>query len=623
MTAVICGSLGMMASAYAEEEFQSFNLDQIVVTANRMEQSNFDSHANVNVVSRKDIEENHYSNVSEALRRVPGVSIQNYSAGGDNYNTNKLLINGNSHVLVLVDGQRANTNASSLSVFQAPELNNMDNIERIEVLKGSASTLYGSDAVGGVINIITRTPEAGVITTKAGITGGSYGKRLFSLYHQGSAENGIYWTAGAQKDRTGDYKDGDGNKIASKVDSSNVDLKLGYRFDKGDMSVSYDRYRADYRRPNNYSMDPDIVDGDKDNEKYSVRARYDFDENLSNKLTYFSRTANLDEKNKNTTSAYFWDMSEKTWGFSDELTYTKGVHAAVMGVDYYKDSLNKYKDNYGTDFTADVSNTGYYLQDTMTFGRVTVTPGVRFSHHSDFGDNTSLSGVIGYDISDAVSTYVSYKEFFRAPALYELYNPGFGNPGLDPEKGHTIELGASAYLDDRTTVAGHLFRTDSDNMIRYDFTTNKFGNSGDERAEGWDLQMTRQLDNHFRANAAYTHISIPKSHNANGSIPRGTWNLGLDYDNDKFSGNVNAQGIMNRPGPSKKAGQVASSNKTYWLFNAAMNYRPEKDLTVFFTANNIFNRMYTDIAGDMTRPGGPGWYSQPGRNFQLGMEYTF
>mgnify|MGYP003065023077 CR=1 FL=1 len=621
MTAVICGSLGMMASAYAAEDFQSFNLDQIVVTANRMEQSNFDAHANVNVVTRQDIEKNHYSTVSEALRRVPGVTIQNYSASGANYTANKLNINGTSYVLVLVDGQRANTNGSVFSVFQSSELSNMDNIERIEVLKGSASTLYGSDAVGGVINIITRKPAGGEESTQATVTGGSYGKRMFSLYHQGAAENGIYWTAGAQKDRMSEYKDGDGNKVVNSVDSSTVDLKLGHRTDKSDLSVGYDRYRSDYTRPDKDGMDKKALSGRKDNEKYSVRFNYDFDEHLSNKMNYFSRTSDLDDNLAE--PAKTWTMREKTWGFSDELTFRKGQHAVIAGVDYYKDAMNKYHDQYTPSLTGDVSNTGYYLQDTMTFGRVTVTPGVRFSHHSIYGNNTSASGVVAYDVTDKVSTYVSYKEFFRAPYLYELYNPTYGSEKLDPEKGHTWEWGANAFLDDKTTVSTHIFRTKSDNLIGFNSDTWKYYNAGEETINGWDVQLTRQLDRHFRANASYAHLSIPASKNRSGSIPTGTWNLGLDYDNAKFNGNITAQGIMNRPGTPAKQSQVSDSNKSFWVFNAAMNYKPEKDVTVFVTANNIFNRMYTDMTYDMTHPGGPGWYSQPGRNFQVGMEYKF
>lgn len=279
---------GNAQGAFAEEKISEFNLDQMVVTASRIAESNFEANANVNVVTRKDIEEKHYQTVSEALRAVPGVAIQNYSATGANYSSDYLYVNGTSHVLVLVDGQRANTNGSVFSVFQPSEVSNMDNIERIEVLKGSASTLYGSDAVGGVINIITRKPEAGASTTKISGAWGSYGKKTYNVYNEGMAKGGFYWTVNGQTDKMGDYKDGHGNTTYNKIDSKSYGVKLGQKFgDKADINVSYAKYKLDYNRPemNNSHYTGNIIEGKKDNTKYTVAFDYKFNDKLSNRLT--------------------------------------------------------------------------------------------------------------------------------------------------------------------------------------------------------------------------------------------------------------------------------------------------------------------------------------------------
>ena len=188
MTALMAAVCFNGQQAYAEET-KEFSLNEMVVTASRNLETIYDAHANVSVVTSKEIEEKHYTTVSEALKHVPGVNIQNYSATGANYSADYLHINGTSHVLVLVDGMRANTNGSVFSVFQPSEISNMDNIERIEVLKGSASTLYGSDAVGGVINIITKKPKAGENKTKLSASAGSYGKQTYNLYNQGMSES--------------------------------------------------------------------------------------------------------------------------------------------------------------------------------------------------------------------------------------------------------------------------------------------------------------------------------------------------------------------------------------------------------------------------------------------------
>lgn len=636
LSAVVLSTImaGSGQAVWAAENVGDFNLDQMIVTASRVEQSNFDSHANVNVVTRKDIEENHYQTVAEALREVPGVTIQNYSATGANYSSDYLYINGTSHVVVLVDGQRANTNGSVSSVFQPSEVSNMDNIERIEVLKGSASTLYGSDAVGGVINIITRQPVAGEVTTKVSGEWGSYGKQAYNIYHQGMSEGGLYWTVNGQIDKMHDYKDGHGNNNVNKIDSKSYGVKIGQKFDdKADINFTYSRYRLDYGRPETSSdmMGPTIftggmTEGKKDNTKYAVNFVYNFDENFSNTFSYFSRTADLDDDINHPKK--LWLMREKTWGFSDQLTYQNGNHTLIGGYDYYKDAMNKYVDQYTPNMRGEVDNKAFFIQDTMKFGKLTLTPGVRFSEHSEYGNKTTASGVVAYDFSDATTAYASYKEFFRAPYLYELFNPSMGSTKLDPESGNTKEVGINTRIDDNTTFAAHYFQTDSDNLIGFNNETWHYYNAGAERIKGWDVQLNKRFDDNFSATFAYTHINIPANSDAvndnrDGYIPKGTYDVTLNYEKDKFNGHLNFKGIVDRPGRKAIENEVMDTYKTVWTANAAFNYKPVKEMNLFFRVNNLFDRMYTDMTYDMRNPGGAGWYSQPGRSFIAGVEYTF
>lgn len=625
---------GSAQGVFAEEKIGEFNLDQMVVTASRLEESNFEANANVNVVTRKDIEEKHYQTVSDALRAVPGVAIQNYSATGANYSADYLYVNGTSHVLVLVDGQRANTNGSTFSVFQPSEVSNMDNIERIEVLKGSASTLYGSDAVGGVINIITRKPKAGGATTKISGAWGSYGKKTYNVYNEGMTKGGFYWTVNGQTDKMDNYKDGHGNSTPNKIDSKSYGVKMGQKFDdKADINVSYSRYKLDYGRPETASsmMGPTVftggmTDGKKDNTKYTVAFDYKFNDKLSNRLTYFSRTSDLDDDTNHPAS--LWLMREKTWGFSDQLTYANGNHTIIGGYDYYKDAMNKYQDQYTPNMTGTVDNKAFFIQDQMQFGAWGFTPGVRFSKHSEYGNKTTGSGVLSYKFNDLTNMYVSYKEFFRAPYMYELYNPFYGSEKLNPEEGETKEIGLNTRIDDKTTFSAHYFRTDSDNLIGFNNVTWKYYNAGAETIKGWDVQLTKAFDDHFSATAAYTHTYIPATSaavnpNRNGYIPKGQYDLTFNYDDTKFNGSLNIKGIVDRPGSKSNEAQVLDTYKSIWTANLALNYKPVKGMNVFFKLNNIFDRMYTDMTYDMRNPGGDGWYSQPGRNFVAGVEYTF
>ena len=135
-------------TALAAEETPEYLLGELVVTATRTPVEEFKANANISVVTRDTIEKNHYSNVQDALRDIPGVTISGYGNTGEVYSSNSLILNGSDKVVVLIDGVRANINGSSSTYgkMATSELSNMDSIERIEVLKSSASTLYGADA---------------------------------------------------------------------------------------------------------------------------------------------------------------------------------------------------------------------------------------------------------------------------------------------------------------------------------------------------------------------------------------------------------------------------------------------------------------------------------------------
>ena len=189
--------LGSASAVYADE-VQEYALDTMVVTASRVEQKAFDTQADVTVITREDLEKKHYTDLGDALKDVPGVTLQNYGVTGENYSSNRLYINGSSNLVVLVDGMRANVNGSTSGALSPSEYANLDTVERIEILKGSASTLYGADAVGGVINIITRKQTENGVKTSLSAIGGSYNRQTYRFMNQGNVD-GTYWMVAAQK----------------------------------------------------------------------------------------------------------------------------------------------------------------------------------------------------------------------------------------------------------------------------------------------------------------------------------------------------------------------------------------------------------------------------------------
>lgn len=170
-SAMLCAlwAAGSLCSVQAAESGSSdplstFTLNPLVVTATRTPVELNKAPANISIITGKEIEEAHYTDLSQALRDVSDVYIGNYGTGIGYETSNNFYINGNNNIVWMVDGIIMNTTGVNAPVSA---IKNLSNIERIEILKGSASALYGSSAVGGVINIITRQPAEGSQTSFA------------------------------------------------------------------------------------------------------------------------------------------------------------------------------------------------------------------------------------------------------------------------------------------------------------------------------------------------------------------------------------------------------------------------------------------------------------------------
>ena len=204
-----------------DTDSMEFTLDSMVVTASRIPTKITDAKADISVITRKDIEQMHISSVEEALRTVPGVQFLNYGGnGGMNANMSGLRINGSKEIVVLVDGVRVNEfQGSDSGYFYAALTNNMDNVERVEVLRGSAGTLYGSGAKGGVINIITR--KVNETKTSIDVSSGNFSTREYKLNtmgRQGKLGYNVYY----DDKHSGDFKDGSGVEWKSDIDSTSA-----------------------------------------------------------------------------------------------------------------------------------------------------------------------------------------------------------------------------------------------------------------------------------------------------------------------------------------------------------------------------------------------------------------
>lgn len=616
--------LSLSGGAFCVEasDMPVYTLEGVVVTASRVPEKKIDSNADVSVVTAKEIEEKHYDDVSEAIRHVPGVTISNQGASSQVGMSNQIYINGSKNVVVLVDGMRRNTNGNVLATADIGDMVNMDSIDHIEVLKGSASTLYGSDAQGGVINIITKKAKNDGVRTTLRTSFGNESREKYSLHNEGREEN-VFWNVDAGKELQGKYKDGWGRRVINHLNAEHYNVKLGYDLgNDSDVVFNYEKYTSDYIRPYYGTNDTTRARGKKDNDSVSLQYKSKLNDRLTSQFSVYRNNTHI---NDNYTASDLCDMKMRTTGISDQLTYTMDRQTITGGFDWYKDEIPYYKGNPDVEGTS-ITNTAFYLQDKVDLtDRWNVTPGIRVDHHSEFGTHTSPSLSVGYKQNEKTNYYINYKSFFAAPSLYHLYS-SVGNKDLDPEEGNTVEFGVNHRFTDSLDGTFNVFHTHAKNLIDY---YKRYRNSGKTNANGFSLSLNKEFSRHWNASLGYSYLHMQakagENINNNGALPESTLHVNVSYKADKFNASLDGRGVMNRYG-SKESPEMRNYS-SYWVWDMAANYHFTKNATLFAKVNNIFDQFYTDVGSSYGPSADPtqwqGWYSAPGRNFEVGMQFTF
>lgn len=628
--------LSLSGGAFCVEaaDMPVYTLEGVVVTASRVPEKKIDSNADVSVVTAKEIEEKHYDDVSEAIRHVPGVMIASHGISSQTTNSDQVYINGSPNVVVLVDGMRRNTNGNSLMNASIGELTNMASVDHIEVLKGAASTLYGSDAQGGVINIITKAPKENGVHTTLCASVGNFGKENYNLYNEGR-EGNLFWTVEAGKELLHQYKDGWGRRVVNHLNADHYNVKMGYDLgNDSDLVFHYEKYTSDYTMPNMGTNDRTPSAGTKDNDSTSLQYKAKINDRLTNLFSIYRNNTSFNVPMQS------WKMDMRTSGISDQLIYDLDNQTITGGFDWYEDEIRKYPQEQEL-AGKKVHTAAFYLQDKINITKQwNVTPGIRVDHHSQFGNRTSPSLSIGYMPNDKTNYYFNYKTFFVAPNLYQLYvwHPDptygtYGNKNLKPETGYTFEFGVNHQFDDTLSGTFNVFHTYAHNIIQAERIGNTYNyiyeNMDRANINGFNLNLNKEFSSHWSTYVGYTymHINAQKGKNINndGFIPESTLNVGINYKADKFNASLDGRGVMNRYG--SKGSPEMRNYANYWVWDMAANYHFTKNATLFARVNNIFDQFYTDIGSSYGPSADPvqwqDWYSAPGRNFEVGMQFTF
>jgi vitamin B12 transporter len=477
----------------------------IVVTATRTEQRADQAGQAITIIDRALIETRQTTAVSDLLFTTPGITVSRNGGPGQ---PTALRIRGaeGDQTLVLIDGVRVNDPSATGGAFDFGNLL-AGNIERIEVLRGPNSVPWGSQAIGGVVNIVTARPTEGFGANLNAEYGYKNAKKLVGNVRGGfgpvraSLGGGWFEDDGISAFKFGAERDGFRQYAANgrvEIDLS-PDVSIDLRGNYADSRVGFDGFVGfNFADTTGFSTTKQAFG-------YAGLNAALFDGALKNRLAFaISDTRRASFGSATATPSLFKGRSER-FEYQGDATIAAGLRA-VFGVEHETSRFNN-----GTVTVSTGVTSGYVQLIANPVERLTLTGGVRIDDHRTYGTETTISANAAWRVGSGTIVRASYGEGFKAPTLFQL-NPPFGNDKLQPETAQSYDLGIEQSLIDGTLKFGAtLFHRDTTNQI--DFTSvpprvdRPFGyyfNVARTRAQGVETFVELRPSQTLILNANYT-----------------------------------------------------------------------------------------------------------------------
>jgi vitamin B12 transporter len=448
-----CAALACLPPALVAAQTEQTILKPIVVTASRSAEAANEALASTTVITREEIERRQPQSLLDLLRTQAGIDVSRTGGLGA---VESVFMRGteSDQVLVLVDGVRASSATSGTFSFQ--QLNPAQ-IERIEIVRGPRSSLYGSDAIGGVIQIFTRRLSG----PSAAVEAGSYATyRAQAGYGGGDAArysvNGAYVNSGGFSTTNPSIPfdfDPDDDGYEERSATANMDAELAEN-----ASLALRGWRSDGE------VEYDIGELDTQNDTVSLNVDLDALPRWRQNFGVGYARDNLD--NDSPTFPSETTTNRITLNWQNDVRLGSG-HQLTVGADYYRDD-GEYTDLTGPagSFDDSINDIGGYLNLRSRLGAIDVEIGLRYDEHSEFGGHTTGQVALGRQFTESLRGFAAFGTAFKAPTLNELFFPDFGNPDLDPEKSRSTEIGlAFQPVDASYALDASVFYTEIDDLI--------------------------------------------------------------------------------------------------------------------------------------------------------------
>ena len=631
MVSLIAGTTVVWGgTTFAAENLQEFALEDMVVTATRTESKMVDVPVNTTVISAEKIADRHYLDVADVLKDVPGATVMDTGVGAYE---KKVVLNGDERVLVLVDGKRVNIDMGTMSraSYDLNQMPDVSLIERIEVVKGHGGALYGSDAVGGVVNIITKKVDHSYGKVSMGF-GSHQARDAKAMYTIKEGKTGVMVAASKYKQGYHEYKDAktEANKrwpAASTYENEKVSVKLSQELSEtSNLELGYDFSKFEGVRSYSTKAKSASFSNKKTNDFY---AKYNWTVNdkdqgfiqlYRNKYDYYNAG----------------DMYETDTGFEAQQNITlSDNNRLVVGASYRKaKALN------ATSYTAEksINNKAVFVSDQWEFAPSwTLDAGVRYDKHSTAGSKTTWSAGLNKKFDENSHAYFNWGQVFKAPTLDDLYYysyyyddrnkytyESYGNPNLKPEKGDTWTIGYGTKIADKTSVNISYFQSKLEDAIDWDTTNSDNAsvsivrNVDKQKKNGMELSVAHELNDNWDLEASYTYIRVKNNEHGSGYVRDANYipnmyRFGVRYHDDLWNADLFLRG-------GSGADKSAYVDSKYMTLDMSVAYKATKDLSFYAKGYNLFNKAYAESAGIN---GGTYTYPAQGRRFIIGAEYTF
>ncbi|GGO81454.1 TonB-dependent receptor [Marinobacterium nitratireducens] len=568
-------------------------LAPVVVTATRTAQTADATLAPVTVITREEIERSSAQMLPEVLRGVPGLTLSN--TGGPGKETSIFLRGTNSnHVLVLIDGIKVGSVTTGKVAIQDLPLSQ---VERIELVRGPRSSLYGSEAIGGVIQIFTRR-GGGDLKPRASLTLGSHDTLEGSLGLSGGSDAGWFNLGLGGLDTDGFDARRDAEPDDDGYRNQSVSLRAGRTLgERTEVEMNWLRTEADVEYDGFYN--------ESESEQQVLGAR--LKTMLSERWDSTLQLGRSWDESDNFSDGVFmsrYDTRRDSASWQNDIAV--GDDLLTLGLDYQNDELDS-SEAYDT---RERDNRGAFGQYQFDLGAHELIAALRYDDNEQFGHQSTGSLGWGYDLDRSLRLVASYGTAFRAPSFNELYFPNYGTPDLPPEESENLEVG----LQGRHAYGSwslSLFQNDIDNLISsvlVDPATYSYRAASIDSARIRGLEAVYAVAYQSWSLSANLLLSDPEDRDDGSQLRRRARRV-LNVDLDRRFGDLTVGGVFHAES-RRPDGSVTLAG--YGTFDLRANYRLAADWTFGARVANLFDKDYETAAG----------YNQDDRAYYVTLGYA-